>query len=168
LLGELVRYDGREKRAPWVQEHLAREVELVSLCPEVGAGMSIPRPPIQVVKPDQRAMKVVRVRDGLDVSAELRAFAERTLATLADEGVDGYVFKARSPSCGLVDTPHFEYHGKDAPVAALGAGLWADAVTSRFPDLPVVDEAALQEEDARGRFVEAVFEHFERRRQGRA
>ena len=163
LLGERVRYDGREKRAPWVAEHLAEIVELVSLCPEVGAGMSIPRPPIQVVKPPGAALRVLRVHDGHDVTDELQAFATRSLDQLDARGIDGYVFKARSPSCGLRDTPHFASDGSDAAVFSMGMGLWARAVTERWPALPVIDEAGLSEPAARRRFLDAVMAHFEAR-----
>jgi len=47
LLGENVRYDGGHKYDPYVAEELAAHCELVPLCPEMEAGMGVPREPVQ-------------------------------------------------------------------------------------------------------------------------
>ena len=39
------------------------------------------------------------------------------------------------------------------------AGLFAAALTARFPDLPVADERQLADPVSRGRFVARVFAH---------
>ena len=46
LLGQPVRYDGADKRQAWL-EHI-QNVDWISICPEVEAGMSVPREKIQV------------------------------------------------------------------------------------------------------------------------
>lgn len=50
LLGQPVRYDGQAKPHAWVRDVLARKAELVPLCPETGAGLPVPRPPVRLVR----------------------------------------------------------------------------------------------------------------------
>jgi uncharacterized protein YbbK (DUF523 family) len=79
----------------------------------------------------------------------MREWAERRATELAAKGLDGYVFKARSPSCGLGSTP----------VAGLDEthdGLFAEAIRKRLPGLPVTDEEALRDPLERKRFLRLV------------
>ena len=48
LLGRNIRYDGGHARDRYVSETLAGWIDLVSVCPEVEVGMSIPRPTIRL------------------------------------------------------------------------------------------------------------------------
>lgn len=163
LLGELVRYDGKEKRVAWVSDVLAAQVDLVSICPEVGAGMSVPRPAIQIVEAAEGKVRLQVVGEGRDVTGAMQSFIDSQLAALAAEPIDGYVFKARSPSCGLRDTPYFPSAENSDEPTQIAAGMWARGVAHRFSDLPMVDERDLQEEAGRERFLEAVREHRRRR-----
>ena len=76
LLGHRVRYDGAEKQIPWISEDLASEVELVPICPEVGAGMSVPRPPIQLVERAFGIREVELVSGHDDVHTAMRSFCD--------------------------------------------------------------------------------------------
>ncbi len=156
LLGERVRYDGKEKGIAWIVEHLASEVEVVSICPEVGAGMSVPRPPIQLVSRPGEELRVVVVNEGSDVTAALRNFSNQQLARIADMPIAGYVFKARSPSCGLRDTPHFASAAGGAKSLRIASGFWAGMLQSRWPDLPCVDESELRESAGQEQFLRRV------------
>ena len=49
LLGREVRFDGQHKRDAFLVDALGPFVELVPVCPEVEAGMSIPREPVRLV-----------------------------------------------------------------------------------------------------------------------
>lgn len=163
LLGEMVRYDGREKRIPWIADVLAREVELVSICPEVGAGMPVPRPPVQIVQSEGRGLRLLVVGEGADLTDSVQHFMRRELQGLKARPIDGYVFKARSPSCGLRDTPHFASAAGHARSIRLAAGVWASRLRQELPELPLVDESDLEDEAARERFLEQVREHWRAR-----
>lgn len=163
LLGEPVRYDGAQKEEPWLRRVLAQEVELVSICPEVGAGMSVPRPAIQIVDAEGQGLRLQVVGDGADVTAAVAGFAETRLAALAGS-LDGYVFKARSPSCGLHDTAHFASAARDARIVRMGAGLWAARVRTHCGPIPLVDESALQDPGSREAFIGRVRAHYEGRK----
>ena len=147
LLGELVRYDGRTKYTEWVGA-LAAEFELVSFCPEVAIGLGVPRPAIELVTING-GVHVLGVADPtVDVTASLANQAQGTRWG----SLDGYVFKARSPSCGVHTVP---IRG-----GGLGRGGFASALMARYPDLPVIEDDIASE---RTRFLARVRAHFEAR-----
>jgi uncharacterized protein YbbK (DUF523 family) len=150
LLGRAVRYDGSHRRSAFLVEELAGQVELVPTCPEVDVGMGTPREPIALTAVDGE----VRVRgaaSGRDWTAALREHAVRRVAELQRLGLDGYVLKSRSPSCGL----SVAVAGSRAP----GRGIFAAELRARLPDLPVIEEAALDDPDLREQFVQRVLAH---------
>ena len=50
LLGEPVRYNGRDKRCEHdVLDRWLREGRVVAVCPEVAGGLPVPRPPAEIV-----------------------------------------------------------------------------------------------------------------------
>lgn len=147
LLGERVRYDGADKAHGVARELLTPHVEWRPVCPEVEAGFGVPRPAIEVVA--DHPVRVARVEDGSDVTAGLAAAAEHRIETLIREGVDGHVLKARSPSCGIDDVPRPDARG-------LGSGLYVSLLEAAMPDLPMEDEAGLDDRDRLRRFLGAV------------
>ncbi|MCP4446167.1 MAG: DUF523 domain-containing protein [Myxococcales bacterium] len=159
LLGHLVRYDGAAKGLPWVQEEIGCAVDLQPICPETGAGMPVPRPPIQVLQHRSGALRVVLVQGEGDVHSPLSAFCESNRSSLEGQELDGYLFKARSPSCGLHDTPYFSESGD---TIGQGAGLWARTIIERWPDLPLADESQLRDPAARSDFVRQVQAYWKR------
>ena len=50
LLGQPVRYDGGHKRDRFLNDQLGPFVEWVPVCPEVEAGMGVPRPSMRLVR----------------------------------------------------------------------------------------------------------------------
>ena len=158
LLGEAVRYDGTDKRDGSICGELADQYELVPVCPEVGAGLGVPRPPVHLTG-EREAPRALGVEDdSLDVTAPLQAYIDTLLDEL--DGVDGAILKARSPSCGLA-VPVRDAGGRPHP----GMGLFARALAARRPDLPLADEADLADPERRQVFLARVQAHA-RRRQG--
>jgi FdhD protein len=141
LLGERVRYNGDHKRDEWLVDVLGREVDFVPVCPEVEAGFGTPREAMQVERAGDGSPRLMTVLTRQDLTGPMREYAEPRVDQLAREWLDGYVFKANSPSC-------------DA-----GFGIFAAAVRDRMPDLPVIDERQLADPDARGAFLALVFQH---------
>jgi len=151
LLGEAVRWDGQEKRAPALLAALGPHVEWVPVCPEVGAGFGVPREPIHLERVGDR-VRVLSNETRRDVTPALDAFADHEIARLRGLGVCGLVLKSRSPSCGLYDTPIAE--AGDMP--ALGAGHFAFCATGAEPTLPFADENELGDAAACAQFLDRV------------
>ena len=141
LIGREVRYDGGHRWTPDVAA-LADVAELVPVCPEDEVGMGTPREPIHIT----RDGRLLGVESGTDHTYAMNAWAAQRLTGLAD--LDGYVLKARSPSCGLVGA-----------ASTGGRGIFAQRLTETYPDLPVTDEEHLDVE-----FVERVLERWRSRR----
>src|SRR4029079_15361507 len=89
---------------------------------------------------------------GEDHTEAMRAFARRRVDALAGE-LDGYVLKARSPSCGTAGVPVFDESGNKVDE---GAGLFAAALRERCPDLPIVDVDALCDAEGQQEFLARV------------
>ncbi|MGH3189392.1 MAG: YbgA family protein [Streptosporangiaceae bacterium] len=144
LLGEEVRFNGGHKRFRFLTDELAPFVEWVPYCPEVEIGLGTPREPIQLTA------------DGRLVNRSETADHTASMASLpVPSGLDGYVFKAKSPSCGVWGIPRYRSDGSAADHA--GRGLYSGRVLARFPLLAVEEEGRLNDAGLREAFVERVF-----------
>ena len=150
LLGERCRYNGETISAPAVLS-LSNQVEFVPVCPETGIGLPIPRDPIRLVKIGTR-IRLIQTRTGRDLTAKMRSFCRRFLAGLE---VDGFVLKARSPSCAIRDAAVHEHGGEVTEETR--PGLFAAEILGRFPGLPVEDEERLEEPLVTLRFMGRLF-----------
>ena len=129
LLGENCKYNGGNNLRQQVLA-LGQEHELIPVCPEVAAGLGIPRIPIEI-----RDGEVVR-RDGVSVDQAIREAVENLLAKLPQD-LDLCVLKARSPTCGV----HQIYDGSFTGTLVEGAGVLAQALLNA--GFRVVDDEEL-------------------------
>ncbi len=154
LVGRKVRYDGQHKRDAFLVDVLGPLVEWVPVCPEVEVGMGVPREPIRLVG-TAAAPRLVAERSGKDHTGAMLRFAEARVRELEALGLDGYVTKKDSPSCGM---ERVRVHGgKGGPPRRDGVGMFARALMHRLPLLPVEEEGRLNDAALRESFVERVF-----------
>ena len=131
LLGEQVRYDGGHKRDRYLTDTLARHFEFVPFCPEVGAGLGVPRPALRLAG-DPRAPRAVGVRDAsLDATERISDYARSILPQISE--LSGYLFKRASPSCGLERVKVYSSSGQPA---APREGSTRAACARRCPGFP--------------------------------
>ena len=154
LLGEQVRYDGGHRRDAFLTEELGRHVEFVPLCPEVEIGLGVPRPALRLERRGGDRVRMVVTGTGEDLSGRMRAWAQGAAERIEAAGLDGYVLKKSSPSCGMERVKVYDENGSPAPG---GRGLFAEALIERLPLLPVEEEGRLRDARLRGRFAERVF-----------
>jgi uncharacterized protein YbgA (DUF1722 family)/uncharacterized protein YbbK (DUF523 family) len=153
LLGQEVRYDGGHKRSALCAQELGQLFEFVPTCPEAGAGLGVPRPAVQL-RGDPAAPRAVGVLDSsLDVTDRLQAYADQRLAALGD--LCGYVFIRNSPSCGLMRVKLYDAAGSLRDETS--RGIFAEAFTRAYPQLPVEEEGRLQDPVLRENFITRVF-----------
>ena len=154
LLGQRVRHNGEHKGHHWLIEEFSKFVTWVPLCPEVEMGLGVPRDTLRLIG-EAIDPKMIVVKTGKD----LTALAKNTARTLLkrETDFDSYIFKKDSPSCGL---QRVKVYGKSAMPLKTGVGLFAAAVKSRYPLIPMIEEGRLADPDQREAFAIQVFACF--------
>ena len=130
LLGRCCKYNGGHNYDPKVEVFL-KDKEPVQICPEVMAGLGIPRTPIEIVD------GVVLSRDGKNVDAQIREAVAQVLTLVRDEKITCAVLKSRSPTCGVLQV----YDGTFSGTLVDGAGVLAQALIDE--GLQVIDAEAM-------------------------
>lgn len=159
LLGAEVRYDGGHKRDRYLAEVLGEFFEWVSVCPEVELGLGVPRPPIRLVR-DQGMPRLVEPESGDDLTGRMESYARERIDRLKEVGLDGFILKIRSPTCGIEGV---EVFGTDRSTTRDGVGIFARVLLERWPDLPVAEDGLLQENDRLRDFIAHVLSRYRRR-----
>ncbi len=154
LLGQRVRYDGREKTHSVIVDFFlnhssnkscSKQIEIVPFCPEVAIGLSVPRPKIQIVKGKDEQIRVLGVNNHrLDVTESLKLYAENFLQQHPD--IRYFIVKSKSPSCGFQSTPLFELPEKEKSEYKqidLTSGLFVQTLLILKPEQKIIEEARL-------------------------
>ncbi|MDJ0974874.1 MAG: DUF523 and DUF1722 domain-containing protein [Planctomycetota bacterium] len=160
LLGENVRINGGHCRNTFLVEDLGKHVTWRPVCPEVEVGMSIPRPPMRLVRKKadgpEAAPELVMSKTGESVHERMAEWSEARLDKLAHDDLDGYVFKKDSPTCGMERVKVYDDNGM--PTKS-GVGIWAGRFKERFPLLPTEEEGRLNDPRLRENFVLRIYTH---------
>lgn len=151
MLGDAVRYDGQSKPCAIIIEQLKHQYELIPICPEVEAGLSIPRPPVQLTGSIESPRLVGRDNPDLDITDLMHNYCKKKLPELNE--LRGFIFKSHSPSCGHNSTPVF-INGD--LVTETSSGIFACAVQTAYPNLPVIDEIQLESNKMLNDFLQAI------------
>ncbi len=154
LVGEKVRWNGEHKQDRFVGEVLAGYFDYVPVCPEVEVGMGIPRETVALYGTlDQPRMVSRRTRT--DWTKEMRRYTKGRIDQLTKDDLSGYIFKSKSPSCGLGRVPVYSEIGSGR--VRHGNGVFADAFLKKFPWIPVEDEGRLNDPGICENFIVRVF-----------
>ena len=132
LLGRNCKYNGGNNLNPQVVELLKNHVA-VEICPELMAGLGVPRTPIEIVNGE------VKDRNGNSVDAALRRSVDMILSQVRREGIRYAILKSRSPTCGVYQV----YDGSFTGTLVDGAGVLARALMDE--GCQVFDSEALPE-----------------------
>jgi len=155
LMGERVRYDGDHKSLEYAHTVLDRHFDLVRICPEVAIGLGVPRPALQLNE-DSGGLRVRGVDDPTwDVTDDLRHYSQDVAHQQSN--LTGYLFKSRSPSCGLRAVP---VHRPDGAVTETGRGGFAQALLQHIHDLPAIQEDQLADAATRESFFIRVYARY--------
>jgi len=154
LLGEKVRYDGGHKRDRFLEETFGPFVEWVRICPEVDAGLPVPREAMRLAG-DAKRPRLVTSRTGIDHTERMERWANVRLEELSGLDLCGYICKKDSPSSGKDRVK--VYGSAGGTPARTGAGVFTRMFMERFPGIPVEEEGRLADPVLREMFVERVF-----------
>lgn len=125
LIGEAVRYDGGDKLCQHnILKRWIKEKRVVTVCPEVAGGLSVPRLASEIVN-GAGGLKVLRglsrVIDSSakDVTQEFINGAKIALDLAKSKSIRVAVLKENSPSCGT----NFIYDGTFTSVKVVSSGV---------------------------------------------
>jgi uncharacterized protein YbgA (DUF1722 family)/uncharacterized protein YbbK (DUF523 family) len=144
---------GNHKQDSVVKNQLGRIFEWVSTCPEVEIGMGIPRESVQLTG-SSKAPRMVGNRTGTDWTRRMNRYSKKRSAELVRMNVCGYIFKSKSPSCGIARINVISNNGK---TQSRGRGLFADSFMQQYPLMPIEDEDRLHNAPVRENFITRVF-----------
>lgn len=151
LLGEHVRYDGGHKRDRCITDILGAYFNFVPVCPEAGCGLPIPREMMQL-EGSPAAPRLMTIRTRVDQTERMRAYCAAKVWELMSEDIRGFIFKERSPSCGLTMVSLYG----DSASELFAVGLFAHEVARCFPSMPLEEAERLHNPRIRKEFIERV------------
>lgn len=120
LLGDKTRYDGKSNKFSFLEE-LSKKYELVPFCPEVEAGLSIPRSPAEIIRNE------VINQEGKNLTKLYNDAAEKAYRVCLFLGIKIAILKDGSPACG----PRMIHNGKFDGGKIEGLGVTARYLISK-------------------------------------
>jgi uncharacterized protein YbgA (DUF1722 family)/uncharacterized protein YbbK (DUF523 family) len=151
--GESVRFDGGHKSNKFASKVLAPYFTYVPICPEVGSGMSVPRPTIRLITNEQRIALVDSKDSSLDYTDSMIEFSQKTVNRLKETDMCGYIVCANSPSCGM---ERVKVYSKNSATKN-GVGLYTQILMKEMPWLPVEEDGRLSDPVLKENFITRVF-----------
>ncbi len=117
LLGSNCKYNGGNNYDPAVAAFV-KDRQVIPVCPEVLAGLGVPRTPIEIVNGQ------LKDRYGNSVAEPMAEAVEKILRQLEGEEIECVILKSRSPTCGVRQV----YDGTFTGTLVDGAGVLAQAL----------------------------------------
>ncbi|WP_372982353.1 YbgA family protein [Marinobacter sediminum] len=152
LLGKEVRHDGGHKHSRYCTQVLSKHFEFRAICPELEAGLGVPRPAIHL-REYPEGIRIIETKGQADHTAAMEGFIDDVTPTLAN--LRGYILMAKSPSCGM---ERIKIHNENGQVTRRdGRGMFAEALMQAYPLMPVEEEGRLNDNMIRENFIERVF-----------
>lgn len=152
LLGNEVRHDGGHKHSRYCTQVLSQHFDFQPICPELEAGLGVPRPAIHL-REHEDGMRLVETKSSVDHTDSMQEFVNRIMPDL--DGLRGYILMAKSPSCGM---ERIKVHDSEGQVIRRdGRGMFAEALMRAYPLMPVEEEGRLNDDTLRENFIERVF-----------
>ncbi len=152
LLGDKVRYNGGHKKDLLIKEIIGKYTNFLPVCPEVECGLSIPRDPMILVKNKQK-ITLISKTNKTDYTNQITTWIYKKIEEIKKEDIDGFIFKSKSPSCGL----KVSILDNSSKTIFKGEGLWAKSCKKNFPDLPKIEEISLYNFYERDNFFSSIF-----------
>ena len=153
VIGQKVRFDGSHKRARFIQNELSEIFEFQTICPEVGSGMSIPRPIIRQVQTTESIHILGSKDQELDVTDNLQNYADQLIPSL--QKLCGYIACAKSPTCGMERVKVYNPEGTGCTKS--GTGIFTGNLMNKMPWLPVEEDGRLCDPLIRENFIGRVY-----------
>tara|TARA_Y100001960_G_scaffold325196_1_gene407104 strand:- start:1466 stop:2416 length:951 start_codon:yes stop_codon:yes gene_type:complete len=153
LLGEKVRFDTGHKISNFVTKELSPYFNFVSVCPEVGMGMPVPRPTIRLMSNEERIELVETKNNEIKHTEAMLSYSRTRVEQLGSEQLCGYIVCAKSPTCGMERVKVY----KKAGAENVGVGLYTAELMKQMPWLPIEEDGRLNDPVLKENFITRVF-----------
>jgi uncharacterized protein YbgA (DUF1722 family)/uncharacterized protein YbbK (DUF523 family) len=154
LIGEKVRWNGDHKQDRYVREILSRYFEYIPVCPEMEVGMGVPRETVALYGDPQKPSMISK-KTQTDWTKPMEKYIKSRINNLSADDLCGYIFKSKSPSCGMGRVPLYSEFGSHK--VKHGPGMFANAFINSFPLVPTEEEGRLNDPRIRENFIVRVF-----------
>ncbi|AXY02755.1 DUF523 and DUF1722 domain-containing protein [Vibrio alfacsensis] len=153
VMGQRVRFDSGHKISNFVTKELDGYFSFVPVCPEVGVGMTVPRPTIRLVSNEERIALVETKNPENDHTDKMLTYSENKVNELQREQLCGYIVCAKSPTCGMERVKVYSKNN----AAKEGVGLYTKTLMENMPWLPVEEDGRLNDPVLKENFITRVY-----------
>jgi len=153
VLGERVRFDSGHKLSKFVTKELTPYFEFVSICPEVGAGMPVPRPTIRLISDEDRISLVETKDPTKEHTKKVISYSQNKVVALEREKLCGYIVCAKSPTCGMERVKIYKKNSAEN----VGVGVFTNELMKAMPWLPVEEDGRLNDPILKENFITRVY-----------
>lgn len=132
ILGERVRWNGGHCQS----KKMVHRFKYVSICPEVGIGLDVPREALVLDIEDLGNVRLISKRTRIDYTEPMYKYSEKMVQNLHEQNISGFILKGKSPSCGLQ---------VNVKGISKQKGIFAKILTENWPTLPVIEDGMLHD-----------------------
>ncbi len=148
LLGDKVRYNGDHSLDHYLAFTLSKFIDWVGVCPEVECGLGVPREPMELKEKNGEIILVTK-NTGVELTERFNGCIKKIIEKLKKEELYGFIFRNKSPSCGLKSARVYK---ENNTVNTSASGIFATAIKNNFPDMPVEESSRLYNPELRENF----------------
>lgn len=112
LLGDNVKYNSSNNLVVGLNEKL-KDFDVIKVCPEVLAGLGVPRDTIEVYN------NKVLSNKGIDVTSKIYKANDKIIKLIKEKNIKYAILKEKSPTCGV----HEIYDGTFSHTKIKGSGM---------------------------------------------
>ena len=146
------RYDGKLINNKYIKR-LKQFVEIETVCPEVEIGLGVPRPTIHI-QSEKDKLYLFQPSTNKDLTDKMENFSNQFLKN--KNGYDGFIFKSKSPSCGISSAKRYSKIKNTSPLGT-GPGLFTKKIIEKYPFLPKEEDKRLNDVFLREHFYTSIF-----------
>ncbi|MDP5252627.1 MULTISPECIES: DUF523 and DUF1722 domain-containing protein [unclassified Vibrio] len=157
VIGEKVRFDSGHKVSQFVTKELSPHFEFVSICPEVGIGLPVPRPTIRLVSEQERIALVETKNPDRDYTDLMETYSKNKAQELLSHQLCGYIVCAKSPTCGMERVKVYQTNHAEKN----GIGLYTKQLMETMPWLPIEEDGRLNDPVLKENFIARVYALFD-------
>lgn len=153
---ESCRFDGTMISDAYVKR-MKDVVNIIRVCPELMIGLGAPREAVRLVKRKGESQQLLSSVHGYDYTDKMDQFITGYIDKLKHKQVDGFLLKAKSPTCGIGDVKVYQDIGKAQLDTARKDGMYGEAIKANFPNYPIETERRISNYNIRELFFTHVF-----------